>query len=160
MIQGPLVGDSGFRRSWDLDSNSFISWCPMDTIAWSKFRTFIWKGLLISKYLNRRNSQTSRLNKWIIFFQTITLCAHNRHTCVFIVCFPGLERKISVRTSKEELIQRGILLPAEVRLYFSFIIIDYFWLLLILIVAVYYGLLLIVYDPKKAFFLQRRDYTS
>ena len=32
--------------------------------------------------------------------------------------FPGLERKISVRTSKEELIQRGILLPAEVRLYF------------------------------------------
>ena len=69
---------------------------------------------------------------------------HMQH--VFIVCFPGLERKISVRTSKEELIQRGILLPAEVRFYFS-ITIDYFWLLLILVVAVCYGLLLIVYYP-------------
>ena len=118
------------------------------------------KGTFKYQNIYRRNSQTSRLDKWITFFQTITLCAHNTHTCVFIVCFPGLERKISVRTSKEELIQRGILLPAEVSLYFSFIIIDYFWLLLILIVAVYYGLLLIVYDPKKAFFLQRRDYTS
>lgn len=30
-----------------------------------------------------------------------------------IVSRPGLERKISMRTSKEELIQRGILLPGE-----------------------------------------------
>ena len=108
----------------------------MDTIALSKFRTLIQREFEYQN-INRRNLKT-RLEKWIIFFQTITLCAHNTHTCVFIVCFPGLERKISVRTSKEELIQRGILLPAEVRSYTLLIIIDYLWLLLILIVAVCY----------------------
>ena len=111
----------------------------MDTIELSKFSTLIQREYEYQN-INRRNSQTIRLDKWIIFFQTITLCAHNAHTHVFIVCFPGLERKISVRTSKEELIQRGILLPAEVRFYF-WIIIDYFFgfcQLFILIVPVCY----------------------
>ena len=90
--------------------------------------------------------------KSLHFVQTI-------HMCLLYV-FPGLERKISVRTSKEELIQRGILLPAEVRLYF-FIIIDYFWLLLILVVAVcYMDYCWSFITLKKAFLLQRRDYTS
>ena len=141
MIQGPLVGDSGFRRSWDLDSNSFISWCPMDTIELSKFSTLIQREYEYQN-INRRNSQTIRLDKWIIFFQTITLCAHNTHTCVFIVCFPGLERKISVRTSKEELIQRGILLPAEVRLYFF----DHYWLFVVIVDFDCCCLLLIIVD--------------
>ena len=130
-----------------MNPNSFISLCPMDTIALSKFRTLIQREFEYQN-INRRNLKT-RLEKWIIFFQTITHCAHNTHTYVFIVCFPGLERKISVRTSKEELIQRGILLPAEVRFYF-WIIIDYFWLLSIVYFdcsCLLYGLLLIVYYP-------------
>ena len=106
----------------------------MDTIALSKFRTLIQREFEYQN-INRRNLQT-RLDHFI------THCAQNTHTYVFIVCFPGLERKISVRTSKEELIQRGILLPAEVRLCFF----DHYWLFLVIVDFDCCCLLLIIVD--------------
>ena len=148
MIQGPLVGDSGFRRSWDLDSNSFISWCPMDTIAWSKFRTFIWKGPLnIKIFIEEIHRQVDLTNGSLSFKPLHFVHTIHIHVCLLSVFQAWREKSLCGRAKKNW--SRGGFFFLQRWDYTLLIIIDYLWLLLILIVAVCYWLLLIVYYPYE-----------
>ena len=162
MIQGPLVGDSGFRRSWDLDSNSFISWCPMDTIAWSKFRTFIWKGPLnIKIFIEEIHRQVDLTNGTLSFKPLHFVHTIHLHVCLLSVFQAWREKSLCGRAKKNWSRGGFFFLQRWDFIFGSLLIIFGFCQLFILIVPVcYMDYCWLFISLKKAFFLQRRDYTS